>query len=226
LLFVRTSRCPGRVSPLLNVRFLVRPTARPTAELGRQEPLAKSAPRRQTGRRCLASSANAGCRITDKRQIRTFAPRSPDHSSSRIASGCSMRGTNGDHRQPIRRQRSGAWSDRQPLQHPWRQIGQLQEWADEGLGDARGDRSAPDRCDIPAIHHRRQSQTRAMTRSRCGSGGVPSAALSISAGCRWGVRMSQRCSGALAAMDGAMDTRRYTMRRPSTVPFEETSMPR
>ena len=136
---------------MLNVRFLVRPTARPTAELGRQEPLAKSAPRRQTGRRCLASSANAGCRITDKRQIRTFAPRSPDHSSSRIASGCSMRGTNGDHRQPIRRQRSGAWSDRQPLQHPWRQIGQPQEWADEGLGDARGDRSAPDRCDIPAI---------------------------------------------------------------------------
>ena len=80
-----------------------------------------------------------------------IAPGSPNHSSSRIVSGCSMRGSNGDHRQPIRRQRSGAWSDRQPLQHPWRQIGQPQGWANEELGDAPGDRGASDRCDIPAI---------------------------------------------------------------------------
>ena len=123
-----------------------------------------------------------------------IAPGSPDHSSARIAYGCSMRGANGDHRRPIWRQRAGAWSDRHPLQHLSRQIGRPQEWANEGLGDARGDRGAPDRCDIPAIQPPRQSQARAMTRSRCGSGGVPSAALSISAGCRWGVRMSRRHS--------------------------------
>jgi hypothetical protein len=52
-----------------------------------------------------------------------------DHSSSRIASGCSMRGTDSDHRQPVQRQRTGAPSDRQPLLHLWRQIGQPQESA-------------------------------------------------------------------------------------------------
>jgi hypothetical protein len=39
-------------------------------------------------------------------------------------------------------------------------------------------------------------------------------------------RPNERCGGALAAMDEAMDTRRYTMLRPGTVPFEETSIPR
>jgi hypothetical protein len=131
-----------------------------------------------------------------------IAPGSPDHSSSRIASGCSMRGTNGDHRQPVQRQRAGASPDRQPLQHLWRQIGQPQESANEGLGDAHGDRGAPDRCDIPAIQPPPPVSGARITRSRCGSGGVPSAALSISAGCRWGVQMTQRC-GACSCCRGS-----------------------
>jgi hypothetical protein len=123
-----------------------------------------------------------------------IAPGSPDHSSSRTASGCSLRGTNGYHRQPVQRQRAGESSDRQPLQHLWRQIGQPQESANEGLGVPHGDRGAPDRCDIPAIQPsppapgaRDDTQQvwvwrRSLRRL-----------LSISAGCGWGVRMSQRC---------------------------------
>ena len=89
-----------------------------------------------------------------------IAPGSPDHSSSRIASGCSMRGTNGDHRQPVQRQRAGAPSDRQPLQHLWRQIGQPQESANEGLGDGHGDRGALIVATSPRSNHHRQSQAR------------------------------------------------------------------
>ena len=64
-----------------------------------------------------------------------IAPGSPDHSSSRIVSGCSMRGTNGDRRQPVQRQRAVAPSD-------------------------QGDRGALIVATSPRSNHHRQSQAR------------------------------------------------------------------
>ena len=109
----------------------------------------------------------------------------------RIASGCSMRGTNRDHRQPVQRQRAVAPSD-------------------------HGDRAALIVAITLRSNHHRQSQARddaaqVWVWRRSVRRLIDLRRLSLG-------RLNDKgaVARALAAMDREMDTRRYTKPRPST----------